>query len=131
MYDEVVTSEELADLRTATQSWYDHLCDIYGQSPGADDAYGGHTNEPDILKASGVRCSVESGAEHEQTRALISQEVLSQTFAVTLPALQPVVVDDEIVVTTLSNLRIRVTALMTPESWEIERRVLGTILGAE
>jgi len=126
MPDPVITAEELAGLRDATESWFTDLCDIYGSGSGSADAYGGWGNNPESLRVSGVPCSIESGAEHVQTRALLAKIENTQAFTVTLPADTDVLVGDHLVITTQNSDRLRVEAVMAPESWEIERRVIAT-----
>lgn len=129
MPDPVLTGPELADLRGATESWFTDTCDIYGHSAGAPDAYGGYSVDPEVVKQSGVPCALESGAEHEQTRALLAKIANVQVFAVTLPALTDVEVGDHLIITSQGNMHLRVEGVMAPESWEIERRVIGSQLG--
>lgn len=127
MPDPVITPTELADLREATESWFTDRCDIWRPAVSADDAYGGYGNaSADTLVVEDIHCAIESGAEHEQTRALIAKIQSTQVFTVILPAGTDVRLHDHLIITTQGNDRLRVQAVISPESWEIERRVLAT-----
>lgn len=129
MSDDTVTIAEMADLREATESWFMDTCDIYRGAVPQPDAYGGYgSTDPEAVVAAGVKCTVESGAEHVQERALLAKIENVQAFTVTLPANTDVRVDDHLVLTSRNNDRLRVEAVMAPESWEIERRTIATEL---
>lgn len=128
MADSVLSAEELSDLRGATESWFTDTCDIHGHTAGVQDGYGGYSTDPETVKQVGVACTIESGAEHVQTRALLAKIENVQAFAVTFPANTDVAVDDILIITSRANLRLRVEGVMAPESWEIERRVIASQL---
>lgn len=129
MPDPVLTPTELAGLRAATESWFPDVCDIYRVAAQAGDDYGGYgSTNADTVIAAGVPCSVESGAEHVQIRALLAKIENVQAFAVTFPANTDVKVGDHLVLTSRANDRLRVEGVLAPESWEIERRVIASEL---
>lgn len=126
MPDDVATTVEVADLRSAVESWFEDRCDIFRPSAASDDPYGGRGNAAaDTLLASSVHCTIESGAEHVQTRALLAIVANVQAFAVTFPANTDVSVGDHLVLVSKANQRLRVEAVMAPESLELERRVVA------
>jgi hypothetical protein len=123
---ETLTDVEVASLRETTERWFTDKCDIYRIAVG-DDPYGGEDETESLVSgATGVECMLESGAAHEQTRAVYGKIVGVQLFTVTLPALTDVRVGDHLLITTQGNLHLRVQAVMDPESWELERRVIGS-----
>lgn len=122
-----ITQEELVELRNETELWFTDLCDIYRISL-VDDNYGGQTETETVL-SSGIKCMLESGTAHEQMRAVYSKLVDVQLFTVTLPAETDIQVTDHIVVTSQNNLHLRVQAVLSPESWEVEKRVVGSQQG--
>lgn len=137
---EVINPEELAELRREDEKWFTDFCDIYkvgGASEssesdsddaygGTDDDYGGIDDRTETLFQSHVSCMIESSTAHEQTRVVMGVLRETQLFTVTLPALTEINVGDHVIVTTQSNLHLRVQAVLNPESWEIERRVIGS-----
>ena len=125
MPDSTITIAEMADLRGAAESWMMDTCDIYGHSPGVSDAYGGYSVDPELVKQQNVPCYVESGAEHAQTRALLAKIENVQAFSVDMPANTDVEVGDHLIITSRSNLHLRVEGVMAPESWETDRRVVA------
>lgn len=122
-----LTSEELSLLRKEAQIWYVDLCDVL-RFTAADDAYGGRGDSTPDPVATGVKCSVESGAGHEQTVALIGALQTEAEYIITLPAELDIRVDDQLVITTKGNLTLRVQAVLAPESNEIDRMVIANKL---
>jgi hypothetical protein len=99
-------------------------CDIY-RTVRTDDAYGGETDDEDVIQT-GVKCALESGAAQEQIMLLSDRIRGTQTFTVFLPAGTDVKPEDHLIIISQSNLHLRVQAVMEPESWEIERRVIAS-----
>lgn len=127
MPDSTITIAEMADLRAAAQAWMMDTCDIYRNAAAADDAYGGRSpGGADTRIAQGVPCYIESGAEHVQERALLAKIENVQAFTVALPANTDVQVRDHLVLLTRGNDRLRVEAVLAPESWEVERHVIAS-----
>jgi hypothetical protein len=127
MPDDTLSIAEMADLRGATESWFMDTANIMRGTP-ATDAYGGEDPGAEALVQAGVKCSIESGAEHVQDRALLAIIGNTQAFTVTFPANTDVRVGDHIILTSRSNDRLRIQAVMAPESWEVERRTIATEL---
>jgi len=123
-----ITEYELSLLRDEAEVWYDDVCDIY-RITSTDDPYGGEGVVSETPIATGVGCALESGAAHEQERALIAKIQGVQLFTVALPAETDIEVGDHIIVTSKSNLHLRVQAVLAPESIEIERHVIGSTQG--
>lgn len=119
---------ELQSLRSEVEAWFTDTCDIYTVT-SAEDEFGGEGVATETPKASGVRCMIESGAAHEQTRAMIGKIAGVQLFLVSLPQATDIELDDHLVVTTQNNLHMRVQAVMSPESYEMEKRVIASTLG--
>lgn len=123
----MLTPSELAQLREDTESWFDATCDIFSVT-GGDDVYGGrgrdHGANPTL---SGIKCTVESGAGQEQERLTLGGLTELQVFTVSLPAKTSVKVGDHLVVhKDGEDLHLHVRAVMGPESYETERKVIGT-----
>lgn len=117
-------AEELELLREEVQTWYEDLVDIYEYSI-VDDAYGGES-PTEIIHATGIPCLIDSGAAHEQTRAMLGKLVGVQLFTVTLPAGTHTELGWHLTVTTRSNRHLRIQAILYPESLEIERQVIAS-----
>jgi len=123
---EVLTAVELAGLRDTSEKWFTDTCDVY-RITKVDDPYGGESeDEEPVSGLSGIRCMLESGAAHEQTRAIMDKITGTQIFTVTLPALTDVQVGDHLIITSQGNMHLRVQAVLNPESYEVERRVIGS-----
>lgn len=129
MPDDTISIAEMADLRQASESWMMDRCNIFRSPAGADDAYGGRdAGGADTQIATNIHCTVESGAEHVQERALLAKIENIQAFTVTLPANTDIAVRDHIVLTSRNNDRLRVEAVLAPESWEVDRRIIASEL---
>lgn len=122
-----LTTEELSLLRNEAEDWRPDLCDIY-RTTLTNDPYGGHGTSAESQVATGVSCTVETGAGHEQTIQLLGFERPSTLFLIFLPADQDIRVGDHIIVTTKGNQHMEVSAVMAPETHEIERMVVATSL---
>jgi len=126
----MLTAIELAQLRADTFSWADATCDIF-RVTGSDDAYGGrgraHLTDPTYTA---IPCMLESGAGQEQERLTLGGITEVQMFTVSLPALTDVLVGDHLKVHKgLEDLHLHVRAVMGPESYELERKVVCTEVG--
>jgi hypothetical protein len=126
-----LSADELAGLRDATESWFDCTCDLY-RVAGADDVYGGrsrdHGPNPTIA---GLPCTVDPGAGQDQERLTLGGVTEIEVFIISLPALTDVQVGDHLRVhKSGEELHVYVRAVMAPESYEIERRVVCTEVGA-
>lgn len=126
----MLTTPELAQLREDTNSWYDATCDIF-RSTGSEDVYGGRGRaHSGTALYSAVPCTVESGAGQEQERLTLGGLTEMQMFTVSLPALQSVLVGDHLkVYKGTETLHLHVRAVMGPESYELERKVVCTEIG--
>ena len=119
--------EELTKLRSEIVGWMPDLADI-SRITHADDAYGGEVDtEADI--ATGVPCSIKSGAAQEQIMIFADTLRDLQIYTVTFPALTDIRVGDHVEITTQDDLHLRIQAVMDPESWELERRTIGSTEG--
>lgn len=120
---------ELGDLRRELEHFYTHHCRIESTST-ADDEYGG-TGETRTVTEDMVHCYVEGGVAHEQDRVLVGGVGAEREFfTISVPAFTPVKVGDWVVVypnpgTGDGNLEVIVTAVVGPESHELERRILA------
>ena len=123
-----LTTEELSLLQDEAQVWMPELCDVY-RFTAADDEYGGHGDETESLVLTNIPCTVETGAGHEQTIQMFSAERAATAFIVYVPAGTDIKVGDHLIVTTKGNEHMRVTAVMAPETHEVERMLIATSLG--
>lgn len=127
-----LTSEELDLLREEAQVWYPELCDLYrGSAVSGGDPYGGYSpdpEEPGDLVMSAIPCMIESGAGHEQIFQLAGAERNYQIFRIHMSPEIDVRVNDHLIITTKDNQHLRVQAVMAPESYEIDRIVIGNEL---
>lgn len=122
-----LSTEELSLLRTGVESWFTDTCDVY-RITKEDDEYGGE-GETETRIQIGVPCMLETGAAHEQVRALMGKLQGVELVLVSLPAGTDVNVEDHLVLTSQSNMHLRVQAVMDPESYEVERRVVASTQG--
>jgi hypothetical protein len=123
-----LTSEELGLLRSEAVVWQPEVCDIYRVTE-TEDEFGGSGESGEEVIAANIPCSVEPGAGHAQVVLMLGLERPSTTFIVYLPAGVDVQVDDHLIITTKGNEHMRVTAVMAPETHEIERMVICNSLG--
>lgn len=131
MGEVTLTATELTDLQGAMAAWNPDTCSIYRKTPITDDSYGGHGNTTGYtLQQAGVSCTIESSPKNDQERSFLGLVGDSQAFFITLPADTNVLIDDRLTITTRSNMNVRVMAVIGPESWELERKVLTTRLAA-
>ena len=121
-------TEELLLLRTEAEGWFPDVLNI-SRVTTVDDPFSGSSDDVETLWASGIPCSIESGAALEQTAVIAGKVQGVQIFAVTVPTATDIRVTDKLTITSRNNKELRVQAVMAPESWEIERRVIATELG--
>lgn len=129
--DKVLTSDELASLRSSLVSWYPDVATIYRKALESQDDYGGYgTTSPRVLLAQGVPCDIDSSPKNDQERILAGTLVGdTQIYFVTIPANRDIAIDDKIILTSRNGLSLRVLAVLAPESWELERRLITTKSG--
>lgn len=130
--DQVLTSDELLSLRNSLSSWYPDSATIYRKSAESQDDYGGYgTTAPRVLLSQNIPCEIDSSPKNDQERILAGSLVSdTQMYFVTIPANREVIVDDQIILTSRNGLALRVLAVLAPESWELERRLITTKSGA-
>ena len=130
MPENVLTATELSDLRQAMTDWNPDRVTVSRKGADSSDDYGGYGNTGAYSTvASNVAVTLESSPKNDQERTIYSLVGDTHAYFVTFPALQDIRIDDKLVVTTQSNLTLRVTAAISPESYELERKVLATMLG--
>jgi hypothetical protein len=123
-----LSTEELTLLRSEAVVWQPEVCDIYRLTT-TEDEFGGSGAQTETVIAASIPCSVEPGAGHSQMIQMLGLERPDTTFIVYLPAGVDVDVNDHLIVTTKGNEHMRVTAVMAPETHEIERMVICNSLG--
>lgn len=123
-----LTTEELGLLQDEAETWMPDRCDVYRTTP-VDDPYGGYGDETETMVLDSVPCTVETGAGHEQTIQMFSAERAATAFIVYVPSGTDVHVGDHLIVWTKGNEHMRVTAVMAPETHEVERMLIATSLG--
>ena len=120
---------ELSLLRQEAEGWFTDLVDVFEKGI-TDDPYSGHsTDAMETRTMEGVPCAIESGAALEQLSVIAGKVQGTQLFTVTLPAGTAVVVGNHLIVTSRNNLHLTVQAVIGPESYEVERRVIATSEG--
>lgn len=127
---EQIPEWELDGLRDALVGFYTHHCRVEGTAE-SDDEYGG-SSEARTTRADNVPCYVEGGVAHEQDQVLVSGLIREhEFFTISMPAFTDVRVGDVVVVydeahdEATGNWEVKVTAVIGPESHELERRILG------
>ncbi len=119
-----LTTDELDLLRQETTSWLTDVCDLYRETT-ASDPYGGQ-GTTEALVTESIPCSLQSGVAHEQTVPEIAALRNVHVFTVFLPAETDVRVQDNLVLTSQANLKLRVQAVLRPETNELLRPVIAT-----
>ena len=123
------SSTELMALRDEVAGWMPDRCNILRVTQAEDSAGGVEDTETQV--ASAVLCEVQSGVAQEQVHLVGGRLENVQLFTITFPALTDVRVSDHLLITTQANRHLIVQAVVAPESWEIERRVIATTEGPE
>lgn len=126
---DVLTAGELAGMRTDLVNWMPDLCDIT-RSTKSRDGYGGEHEVPAVI-ASGVHCDL-----YPQVQAIRPTEVIGgqldirQLWNISLPTGTDVAPGDEITITTKTpNIKAHVQSVLTPESYDMELRVVASLEG--
>lgn len=119
-----LTTDEITLLRQEVNSWLTDVCDLYRETL-TDDSYGGQETVEALVQG-GIACKVQSGVVHEQTVPEIAALRNVHIFTVTLPATTDVRLQDNLVITSMDNLKVRVQAVLAPETNELGRRVIAT-----
>jgi len=122
-----LTAEELGLLQEEAVVWMPDRCDIY-RTTTVDDPYGGSGGTEAMVHDS-ISCTVETGAGHEQTIQMFSAERAATSFIVYVPSGTDVRVGDHLIIWSKGNEHMRVTAVMAPETHEVERMLIATSLG--
>lgn len=118
------TSDELDLMRADVQEMYDQTLDIY-RATSSDDTYGGSGLGTPALVYSGIPCDIYSGASHIVDMPDEGQLVNTQLYNVSVPHGTDVQKDDQVVISSWGNLKLRVTVVMEPESAELEVRFIA------
>lgn len=126
---DVIVASELASLRSEVESWFTDVCQIQA-SVKTPDAYGGQT-EGLITKVGyeAVPCEVYGGVAQDIRELFSGVTITEEMFTITLPVGTDVDVGDHVHLTSQS-LHIRATAVIGPESHELQTRVVGVSLPA-
>jgi hypothetical protein len=95
-----------------------------------DDPYGGTEDDVSVVVAEDVPCMLEPGAAHAQLLPLIGHVRPDELFLIYIPPEQEVLVDDEVTITSRDNIRLRISAVLAPETLDVEKVVVGNQLGA-
>jgi hypothetical protein len=119
-----LTTDEVTLLRQEVDSWLTDVCDLYRETL-TDDAFGGQ-GTVEALVTSGLACKLQSGVVHEQTVPEIAALRNVHVFTVSLPAETDVRLQDNLVITSKDNLKLRVQAVLSPETNELSRPVIAT-----
>lgn len=120
-----LTTREVELLRQETTSWMTDTCDLLRETLSTD-AYGGQASGSEVLVQESIPCSVQSGVAHEQTVPEISALRNVHVFTIFLPAETDVRVQDNLLITSKDNLKLRVQAVLRPETNELLRPVIAT-----
>lgn len=121
----MLSSSEIAALRTEATKTFDQTLDVYRGSVAATDAYGGRGKGTPTLTHSGIACEVYPGVAHVVDVADFSALVSTQAYTVTLPVGTDIQKDDILEITSQGNLRLAVRVILEPESLELQMRVLA------
>lgn len=116
---------EIDSMGSALQGMYDHLLDIYRGTSGTTDVYGGRSNGTPALKYSGIPCEIYPGVAHVVDMLDQGMLVDTQLYTITVPLGTDVQKDDEVIITSYNNLKLRVSVVFVPESQAVEMRFVA------
>lgn len=126
---DVLSTGELASMRSDLQAWMPDRCDIT-RSAKSRDGFGGEHEVPAVI-ASNVPCDL-----YPQVQAIRPTEVVGgqldirQLWNISLPVGQDIAAGDEITITTKSpQIKAHVQSVLTPESYDMELRVVASLEG--
>ena len=123
-----LTARELSLLQEEATVWQPERANVY-RATSSDDGFGGSGDTtPDDLVLSNVPVRVETGAGHVQMVVGFGFERPMETTILYFPATTDVRVGDHVTITTKGNAHVRITAVMEPETEEVERMAIGTSL---
>lgn len=126
---DVLSTSELAGMRTDIQNWMPDLCSI-SRSTKSRDGYGGEHEVPAVI-ASGVPCDL-----YPQVQAIRPTEVIGgqldvrQLWNMSLPVGQDVLPGDVVTITSKTpTIVAHVQSVLTPESYDMELRIVVSLEG--
>jgi len=123
-----VTPSELDLLREDVQTWYTDTCD-QSRLTKVQDAYGGEDVSVETEIRADVPCFVETTPGRAQLEPLLAAIREEHIYILYLPPTIDVLVGDHFIITSRDNLHLRVEAVMSPETLDIELVVAASSLG--
>lgn len=118
---------ELEAMQAEVISFYDHMLDIYRPAAATTDDYGGH--DEGAMSSTPVHtdipCEISSGVAHTVDVENMGQMVSTQEYTISVPLGTDVRKNDEVVITSADDLRLRVTVVFLPESQATEIRFIA------
>lgn len=126
---DILTPAEAASIEADVQAWYDQVCSIT-RITKTKDVMGGQSQVPAVI-ATGIKCDVQPGVQTLRTTEVIGEQIESRlTYTVSLPPGTDVKIHDHITITSVTpNRDLVVAAVLVPESWDFEQRVIATMEG--
>jgi hypothetical protein len=124
-HEQAIEEWELESMRAATREFYpDHLT-IKRPGGSVDDEWGGQTEPTETVLVEDVDCIIEPGAKQEQEQVVAAKIEERELFVVAMPVTIDVQVDDVLYISSQNDMKLTVRAVFSPESYEIERRVIA------
>ena len=116
---------EVEEMSASAQEFYpDHL-EIRRAGGTADDEWGGRTPGTPTVIATDVPCYLNPGARQEHEQIVMAKIDAYEMFVVEMPPYTDVKVDDVLVILSQGGKQLTVRAVFSPESYEVERRVIA------
>jgi len=124
---DILSAAELANLREDMGGMLPDRC-IVMRTTEVDDEYGGQTSSDTIVAVdvpvlvAATRGRLQTGLGYTTIEGKQFQEA---DYQLTFPQATPILIGDMVTVTSLNNMRIRITAVVTGESLEVVKQAGG------
>jgi hypothetical protein len=120
------SATELTKMATAMGEHHPELATVTRPTL-TDDAFGGQS-EADTVINTNVPCNIYPAGEGDLEQLVAQKISATGVWTICFLAGQDVKIGDLVTITSKGSFKLRVEAVLSPETYEVERRVLGSAI---